>query len=73
MEQMAGIRPDPSCLCGGEISKMFEEFKRGLSKNWPAGINKGVKGGIVLIVAGKDYNLAREEGLHIPKSKRKVT
>ena len=49
----------------GKSVKCSKNSKEGLSKNWPAGITNGVKGEIVLIVAGKDYNLAEEEGLHI--------
>ena len=49
-----------------EISKMFEEFKRGTLEELAGWYKQnGVKGEIVLIVAGKDYNLAEEEGLHI--------
>ena len=46
----------PACVAR-EISKMFEEFKRGSLKELSAFFTqKGVKGEIVILVTGKDYN-----------------
>lgn len=56
--QMAEIFGEnrPACVAR-EISKMFEEFKRGTLKELSTHFTeKGVKGEIVIIVAGKDYN-----------------
>ena len=46
----------PACVAR-EISKMFEEFKRGSLKELATYFTaKGVKGEIVIVVAGKDYD-----------------
>lgn len=58
LEQMAEIFGEsrPACVAR-EISKMYEEFKRGSLKELAAYFTeKGVKGEIVIVVAGKDYN-----------------
>ena len=67
LEQMAEVFGLTRHACvAREISKMFEEFKRGTLEELASWYKQnGVKGEIVLIVAGKDYNLAEEEGLHI--------
>ena len=67
LEQMAEVfDPTRHACVAREISKMFEEFKRGTLEELAGWYKQnGVKGEIVLIVAGKDYNLAEEEGLHI--------
>ena len=67
LEQMAEVfGPTRHACVAREISKMFEEFKRGTLEELAGWYKQnGVKGEIVLIVAGKDYNLAEEEGLHI--------
>ena len=67
LEQMAEVfGPTRHACVAREISKMFEEFKRGTLEELDGWYKQnGVKGEIVLIVAGKDYNLAEEEGLHI--------
>lgn len=50
----------------GKSVKCSKEFKRGTLEELAGWYKQnGVKGEIVLIVAGKDYNLAEEEGLHI--------
>lgn len=58
LDQMSEIFGENRCACvAREISKMFEEFKRGSLKELSAHFTtKGVKGEIVIIVAGKDYN-----------------
>lgn len=49
--------PERYACVAREISKMFEEFKRGTLEELVAYYTKrGVKGEIVLIVAGKDYD-----------------
>ncbi len=55
---MAGIfGPGRYACVAREISKMFEEYKRGSLEELATYYKKqGVKGEIVLIVAGKDYN-----------------
>ena len=61
LEQMAEVFGLTRHACvAREISKIgtLEELAGWYKQN-------GVKGEIVLIVAGKDYNLAEEEGLHI--------
>lgn len=58
LDQMAEIFGEnrPACVAR-EISKMFEEFKRGTLKELSTHFTeKGVKGEIVIVVAGKDYN-----------------
>lgn len=58
LDQMAEIFGEsrPACVAR-EISKMYEEFRRGSLKELAAYFTeKGVKGEIVIIVAGKDYN-----------------
>ena len=67
LEQMAEVfGPTRHACVAREISKMIEEFKRGTLEELAGWYKQnGVKGEIVLIVAGKDYNLAEEEGLHI--------
>lgn len=57
LEQMAESFGSNRYACvAREISKMFEEFKRGTLEELIAHFTKtGVKGEIVLIVAGKDY------------------
>lgn len=58
LDQMSEIFGEnrPTCVAR-EISKMFEEFKRGSLKELSAYFTqKGVKGEIVILVAGKDYN-----------------
>ena len=58
LDQMAEVFGEnrPACVAR-EISKMFEEFKRGSLKELSAFFTqKGVKGEIVILVAGKDYN-----------------
>lgn len=64
LEQMAEIfGPDRPACVAREISKMFEEYKRGsLSELIRHYIQQGVKGEIVLIVAGKGYT---EGGINI--------
>lgn len=66
LEQMAEIfGPNRYACVAREISKMFEEFKRGTLEELAAWYTQhGVKGEIVLIVAGKDYN-AEEGGVNI--------
>lgn len=64
LEQMAEVfGPDRPACVAREISKMFEEYKRGsleeLSRHYT---QQGVKGEIVLIVAGKGYT---EGGVNI--------
>ena len=58
LEQMAEVfGPERYACVAREISKMFEEFKRGTLEELVAFYTKrGVKGEIVLIVAGKDYD-----------------
>ena len=58
LEQMTEIFGENRPVCvAREISKMFEEFKRGSLKELSAYFaQKGVKGEIVILVAGKDYN-----------------
>ncbi len=58
LEQMASIfGPGRYACVAREISKMFEEYKRGSLEELATYYKKqGVKGEIVLIVAGKDYN-----------------
>jgi len=58
LEQMSGIfGPDRYACVAREISKMFEEYKRGsLSELLTHYQKQGVKGEIVLIVAGKGYS-----------------
>lgn len=62
LEQMAEVfGPNRYACVAREISKMFEEFKRGTLEELATWYTQhGVKGEIVLIVAGKDYNA--EEG-----------
>ena len=58
LDQMSEIFGEnrPACVAR-EISKMFEEFKRGSLKELSAYFTqKGVKGEIVILVAGKGYN-----------------
>ena len=58
LEQLTGIfgRERYACVAR-EISKMFEEFKRGTLEELATYYEKqGVKGEVVLIVAGKNYN-----------------
>lgn len=66
LEQMAEVfGPNRYACVAREISKMFEEFKRGTLEELAAWYTQhGVKGEIVLIVAGKDYN-ADEGGVII--------
>lgn len=66
LEQMAEVfGPNRYACVAREISKMFEEFKRGTLKELAAWYTqRGVKGEIVLILAGKDYN-AEEGGVNI--------
>lgn len=66
LEQMAEVfGPNRYACVAREISKMFEEFKRGTLEELAAWYTqRGVKGEIVLIVAGKDYN-AEEGGVNI--------
>lgn len=66
LEQMSGVfGPNRYACVAREISKMFEEYKRGTLEELTAYYTQhGVKGEIVLIVAGKDYN-AEEDSLHI--------
>lgn len=58
LEQMAEVFGEGRYACvAREISKMFEEFKRGTLQELSAYYQQhGVKGEIVLIVAGKDNN-----------------
>ena len=58
LEQMAEVfGPERYACVAREISKVFEEFKRGTLGELVAYYTKqGVKGEIVLIVAGKDYD-----------------
>lgn len=58
LEQMTEVFGENRPVCvAREISKMFEEFKRGSLKELSAYFaQKGVKGEIVILVAGKDYN-----------------
>lgn len=65
LEQMAELFGAGRYACvAREISKMFEEFKRGTLQELAAHYQKqGIKGEIVLIVAGKDYN--QEERVEI--------
>lgn len=58
LEQMTEVFGENRYACvAREISKMFEEFKRGTLKELAAYYaQKGIKGEVVLIVAGKDYN-----------------
>lgn len=67
LEQMAEVFGPTRYACvAREISKMFEEFKRGtLEELFGWYKQHGIKGEIVLIVAGKDYNPTEEESLHI--------
>lgn len=62
LEQMCNIfGPNRYACVAREISKIFEEFKRGTLKELAAFYkNTPAKGEIVLLVAGKDYN--SEEG-----------
>ncbi len=62
LEQMSDVfGPHRYACVAREISKMFEEFKRGSLSELAAYYSKNaVKGEIVLLVAGKDYNI--EEG-----------
>lgn len=57
LEQMAEVFGPTRYACvAREISKLFEEFKRGTLEELIAYYKKqGVKGEIVLIIAGKDY------------------
>ncbi len=57
LEQMAEVFGGERYACvAREISKMFEEFKRGSLEELATHYKKqGVKGEVVLIVAGKDY------------------
>lgn len=66
LEQMAEVfGPNRYACVAREISKMFEEFKRGTLEELAIWYTQhGVKGEIVLIVAGKDYN-AEEGGVNI--------
>lgn len=66
LEQMAEVfGPNRYACVAREISKMFEEFKRGTLEELAIWYTQhGVKGEIVLIVAGKDYN-ADEGGVII--------
>lgn len=66
LEQMAEVfGPNRYACVAREISKMFEEFKRGTLEELATWYTQhGVKGEIVLIVAGKDYN-AEEGGVII--------
>ena len=58
LEQMAEVfGPERYACVAREISKVFEEYKRGTLGELAHYYNKqGIKGEIVLIVAGKDYN-----------------
>lgn len=62
LEQMSATFGGTRYACvAREISKMFEEFKRGTLEELATHYSKqGVKGEIVIIVAGKDYHA--EEG-----------
>lgn len=62
LEQMSGVFGSNRYACvAREISKMFEEFRRGTLEELATFYNnQGVKGEIVLIVAGKNYTA--EEG-----------
>ncbi len=62
LEQMSSILgPNRYACVAREISKVFEEFKRGTLKELATFYaNNPVKGELVLLVAGKDYN--PEEG-----------
>lgn len=66
LEQMAEVfGPNRYACVAREISKMFEEFNRGTLEELAAWYTQhGVKGEIVLIVAGKEYN-AEEGGVNI--------
>lgn len=66
LEQMAEVfGPNRYACVAREISKMFEEFKRGTLEELATWYTQHVvKGEIVLIVAGKDYN-AEEGGVNI--------
>lgn len=58
LEQMTEVFGENRYACvAREISKMFEEFKRGTLQELAVYYaQKGIKGEVVLIVAGKDYN-----------------
>lgn len=66
LEQMSEIFGSNRYACvAREISKIFEEYKRGTLEELTTFYTQhGVKGEIVLIVAGKDYN-AEGDGLRI--------
>ena len=66
LEQMTAVFGGNRYACvAREISKVFEEFRRGTLEELAAHYaQKGVKGEIVLIVAGKDYT-AEEGGVEI--------
>ena len=67
LEQMTEVfGPNRYACVAREISKMFEEYKRGTLEELATYYTRhGVKGEIVMIVAGKDYNAAEEDRLHI--------
>lgn len=67
LEQMSTLFGPTRYACvAREISKVFEEFKRGSLEELLSYYSQhGVKGEIVLIVAGKDYLSEKEEELHI--------
>jgi len=54
-ELMTYLEPERQCCVSRELTKMFEENKRGTLREVHAYFSeKGVKGEIVLIIAGKD-------------------
>ena len=65
LEQMSGVfGPNRYACVAREISKVFEQFKRGTLSELSAYYGKNpAKGEIVLIVAGKEYNA--DEGVTI--------
>ncbi|MEG2339311.1 MAG: 16S rRNA (cytidine(1402)-2'-O)-methyltransferase [Odoribacter sp.] len=67
LEQMSEIFGSGRYACvAREISKMFEEYKRGTLEELSAYYTQhSIKGEIVLIIAGKDYNSEEEGGLSI--------
>lgn len=65
LEQMSGVfGPNRYACVAREISKVFEQFKRGTLSELSAYYGKNpAKGEIVLIIAGKEYNA--DEGVTI--------
>lgn len=67
LEQMAEVfgPQRPACVAR-EITKMFEEFKRGTLEELAAWYRQnGIKGEIVLIVAGKGYDPDKQVNIEI--------